>query len=291
LTSGAKAKAKALDLKLLVAPSPNWSPAEQTQLVADVIDQGADAIVIQPTARDDDALIAALRKAHDSGVKIVTIDTFIGDNTYEKSGDADFPEAYVGSDNYEGGQIGCEELALAIGMKGKVFLAKSGRASISSTSERERGCREHLANTYPAITIVNGEDETTEGGVGREWSKQLAANYLQSNGDIAGIFAVAYDAAMGTLDALSEANKTGSVKLFVFDCDDETAARIHQGTVAGCVAQKPALMGGTGVQYAYDAMNGKTNLPPRTNTGFIVITSTNIDTKDTAQYVYGTELL
>jgi ribose transport system substrate-binding protein len=55
---------------------------------------------------------------------VITVDTFIGTGQYQTGdGDADFPLAYVASDNILGGRMAARALATAIGEKGKVYVS------------------------------------------------------------------------------------------------------------------------------------------------------------------------
>ena len=58
------------------------------------------------------------RRAHDAGIPIITVDTFIDDGNYQDgAGDGDFPLSYIASDNVLGGQIAARALAEAIGAR------------------------------------------------------------------------------------------------------------------------------------------------------------------------------
>ena len=60
-------------------------------------------LIIAPT--DKEQMIVPLQRAVDAGVKVITVDIFLGDGDYEK-GKVTFPISYIGSDKEEGGKIG-----------------------------------------------------------------------------------------------------------------------------------------------------------------------------------------
>ena len=66
---------------------------------------------------DKDQMVGPLKTAVDHGIKIITVDTYLGDGDYVK-GPVKFPLSYIGSDNVEGGRIAARGLAKAIGGKG-----------------------------------------------------------------------------------------------------------------------------------------------------------------------------
>lgn len=288
LIKGGTAKAKALGSELVVRPSSDWNPTLQTAVVDSLVAEKVGAIVIQPTSAD--AMVAPLQRAHDAGIQIITIDTFIGKNTYGKGGPADFPLGYVGSNNVEGGKIGCDGLAQAISGSGKVLVVSSGGQAATSVLDRAKGCRDTLAANYPQIVVVNPIDEAETLPDSATWAKGLTARYLQSDPDLKGIFTSAYSYGVGATAALLEANKQTTIKALIFDCSQEAADNIRAKKAYGCIAQKPALMGGTGVEFARNALQGITGLPTYTTTGFVVLTQDNINNPDLAQFVYGAAL-
>jgi len=117
-----------------------------------VIARAPDAILIAPT--DTTQLIEPLRKAHDAGIPVITVDTFIGTGQYQTgAGDADFPLSYIASDNVLGGKIAARALAAAIGGEGKVFVSNV-KPGISTTDQREAGFKQAMAEEFPNITVL-----------------------------------------------------------------------------------------------------------------------------------------
>jgi ribose transport system substrate-binding protein len=82
-------------------------------------------------------MTAPLQAAVDAGIKVITVDTFLGDGDYE-NGAVTFPISYIGSDNVEGGRISARGLAKAIGGKGTVYI-NSTNPNVSSVEGREQG--------------------------------------------------------------------------------------------------------------------------------------------------------
>src|SRR5208337_3330717 len=108
---GIRAKAKELGVNLIVADYPTaWGPDQQVPILQAMMAKGGiDVLLIAPTAVD--ALIAPLKKIYDSGVQIITVDTFLGDGDYTKSSNYSFPLAFIGTDNVLGGKQVAEHLA------------------------------------------------------------------------------------------------------------------------------------------------------------------------------------
>lgn len=74
MRKGAEEAAKQLGVNLIFQGGPEFSPTTQIPVLNAIIARKPDAILIAPT--DKQQLIAPLKKAHDAGIKIITVDTF-----------------------------------------------------------------------------------------------------------------------------------------------------------------------------------------------------------------------
>src|SRR6266568_4409010 len=119
MQKGAQAKADALGATLLAAAPARFDASLQIPLVNAMIARKVDALII--AACDKVALIEPLKRAYDAGIKVISVDTFIGDGNYT-DGPVTFPLSYIGSDNVEGGKIAGIALIKAIGGKGKIYI-------------------------------------------------------------------------------------------------------------------------------------------------------------------------
>ncbi len=110
---GAAQAAADLGAELVVQIPDNWNATVQTPMLDAMVARGdLDFLFLAPV--DKEAMVAPLQNAYDSGLPLLTVDTFIGDGNYS-DGPVTFPLSYIGSDNVHGGLIGCEALAKAIG--------------------------------------------------------------------------------------------------------------------------------------------------------------------------------
>ena len=118
-----------LGLKLVTQIPPTWGVEVQTPILDAMVARGdIDYLVIAPT--DKDQMVAPLQLALDAGIKVITVDTFLGDGDYA-GGPVNFPISYIGSDNIEGGRISARGLAEAVGGKGNVYI-NSTNPNVSS---------------------------------------------------------------------------------------------------------------------------------------------------------------
>ena len=141
---GAQAAADEFGVELIFQGGPEFNPTVQVPVLQAVTARQPDVILIAPT--DKQQLIAPMKQAHDAGIKIITVDTFIDDGMYQDGqGEGDFPLSYVASDNVLGGRMGGEALAKAIGGEGKVFVSNV-KPGISTTDQREEGFKAAMAD-------------------------------------------------------------------------------------------------------------------------------------------------
>ena len=128
---GAERAAKEEKVELLFQVPKAWNTSEQVPILKAFIAKRPDVLLISPV--DKQQLIGPLKEAADAGIKVITVDTYIGDGHYQTGkGDADFPLSYIASDNLEGGRVAARALAKAIGDKGTVYC-ENNKPGISST--------------------------------------------------------------------------------------------------------------------------------------------------------------
>ena len=143
---GVEKAAKDLGIDVVTQIPPTWGVAAQTPLLDSMVARGdLNYLIIAPT--DKDQMVGPLQAAVDHGIKVITVDTFLGDGDYVK-GPVKFPLSYIGSDNVEGGRIAARGLAKAIGGKGTVYI-NSTNPNVSSVEGRAQGFKEVMAKEFP----------------------------------------------------------------------------------------------------------------------------------------------
>jgi ribose transport system substrate-binding protein len=275
---GAAQAAADLGAELVVQIPENWNATVQTPILDAMVARGdLDFLFLAPV--DKEAMVAPLQNAHDAGLPLLTVDTFIGDGDYF-GGPVTFPLSYIGSNNVQGGLIGCEALAKGIGESGKVYI-QNVKPGISTTDQREEGCKEALAN-YPDIELVGvdyNDDDPSKA------QAQVEA-MLQREPDLAGIFGTNVFSAQGAGQVVQNQGLSGKVKVVAFDATETAIEMLKNGTVDLVIAQKPFDMGYFAVEMALAHLDGASSIPPRIPTGYQVITLDNVDDPEVAKYIY-----
>ncbi len=221
MNRGAQAAADALGVELVFQGAPDFNPVTQVPVLDAVIARGPDAILIAPT--DTTQLIEPLRKAHDAGIPVITVDTFIGTGKYQTgAGDGDFPLAYIASDNVLGGKIAARALAAAIGGEGKVFVSNV-KPGISTTDQREEGFKTAMAEEFPGITVLETQFNDNDAN---KAASQLQGVFARE-ADLKGVFGANLFSALGAANGVQQAGQSGVIKVVAFDAPGQHR-RQHQ---------------------------------------------------------------
>jgi ribose transport system substrate-binding protein len=276
---GVEAAAKKLNIEVVTQIPATWGVEVQTPILDAMVARGdLDYIVTAPT--DKDQMIGPLKAAVDAGIKVITVDTFLGDGDYV-NGPVTFPISYIGSDNVEGGRISARGLAKAIGGKGSVYI-NSTNPNVSSVEGRAVGFKEVMEKEFPDIKVVgldfNLDDMNT--------AVQQTTAVLQRTPDLAGIFGTNVFSAQGAGTAVINAGLGGHVQVVAYDATQFAIEQLRAGVVSLVLAQKPFDMGYMAVQFAAADAAGVTSLPRRVETGFAIIDKDNVDDPAVARFIY-----
>lgn len=279
MNRGAQAAADALGVELVFQGAPDFNPVTQVPVLDAVIARAPSAILIAPT--DKVQLIEPLKKAHDAGIPVITVDTFIGTGAYQTgAGDGDFPLSYIASDNVLGGKIAARALAAAIGGSGKVYVSNV-KPGISTTDQREEGFKTAMAEEFPDVTVLETQFNDNDAN---KAASQLQGVFAR-DADLKGVFGANLFSALGAANGVQQAGQTGMIKVVAFDAPVSIVDNIKTGLVDVAIAQHPAEIGYYGVVSAYAHLTGN-SIPVAIGTGFTIMDASNIDDPEVAKYLY-----
>jgi ribose transport system substrate-binding protein len=275
---GAEAAAKAVGAELIYQGAAEWNVSLQVPVLDAVIAKKPDAIMIAPT--DKVQLVAPLKKAHDAGIPIVCVDTFIGTGVFQTgSGDADFPIAYVASDNVLGGRMAARALAKAINEKGKVYVSNV-KPGISTTDQREEGFKDEMKK-YSGVQVLETQFNDDDAN---KAAAQVQAVFGRVP-DLAGVFGANLFSATGTANGVTQAGQAGKIKIAGFDAPESIVPQLKDGTFTLTIAQHPAEIGYFGFITAFAHVTDNP-VPTHIGTGFTVMTAANIDDPKVSRFLY-----
>jgi ribose transport system substrate-binding protein len=276
---GVEKAAAELGIEVVTQIPPTWGVEAQTPILDAMVARGdLNYIITAPTEKEQ--MIGPLKAANDAGIKVITVDTFLGDGDYVK-GPVTFPISYIGSDNVEGGRISARGLAKAIGGKGKVYV-NSTNPNVSSVQGREQGFEEVMKKEFPDITVL-GPDYNLDD---QNKAQQMTAAILEQNQDLAGVFGTNVFSAQGAGTAVVNAGLGGHVQVVAYDATKDAIELLNKGVVSLVLAQKPFDMGYMAVQFAAADAAGVTSLPRRVETGFAIIDKDNVKDPAFSRFIY-----
>lgn len=207
--------------------SAEGSEAKQAADIEAFIAQDVDVIILH--AVNTATAGALVRRAAEAGIPVVAMDRL--------------PEAapvrlYVTADSRRVGQLQAEFLAERIGGRGRIAIL-AGEDGNSVAREITEANREVLAR-HAAIEIVAVRAH-------RGWARDLAAltteDLLAREPGISGILANNSAMAMGALEAIERAGRTGRVAVVGADADRDACEALLEGTLAADVDKKPRSIG------------------------------------------------
>ena len=263
---GAQEAADRLGVTLQVQAAEREIDVEkQMQIVENMIQTGIQALCITPSGSRE--IVSALVKAKDARVPIVVVDTRVDAKAAADAGVR--PETFVGSDNYEGGKLAGEYLIKVTGGNARVGILE-GIPGHETGDSRMRGFRDAVKGS-PGITIVASQPANWE----RDQGFNVFQNMLQAHQNIDSVFACSDLMALGAIEAIAAAGKTGQIRVIGFDALDDAKKAIAAGTMEASVAQFPSEMGRAAVESAVKVIRGE-SVPPDIKVKLELVTKDNV---------------
>ncbi|MCA1628326.1 MAG: sugar ABC transporter substrate-binding protein, partial [Acidobacteria bacterium] len=220
MQKGAEEAAKKLGVNLIVQAAEREVDVEkQMQIVENLIQTKVAALCVTPSGSRE--IVPAIDKANRAGIPVLIIDTRVDAKALSESQGK--IASFIGSDNYEGGKFAGEYIAKRLGGKGKVTVLE-GIPGHETGDSRLRGFRDALKAT-PGIEIVASQTANWE----RDQGFNVFQNILQSHPDVQAVFACSDLMALGAVEAIAAAKKTGQITVVGFDAADEAREAVRRG--------------------------------------------------------------
>lgn len=237
LKDGAVKQAQADGLELIVLDSQN-DPAKELANMEDLLTQGVDVIMINPT--DSDAVGNAIKMANEKSVPVITLD---------RGANAGEVVTHIASDNVSGGVMAGEYIAEMLGGSGKA-VELEGIAGTSAARDRGQGFNEAMDATDIEVVARQVADFDRTKGLA------VMENILQAQPEIDAVFAHNDEMALGAVTAIESSGR--DILVVGFDATDDAVKAVEAGQMAATVAQQPDKIGSLGVMAAKDTIDGKT---------------------------------
>jgi ribose transport system substrate-binding protein len=248
---GADEAAGRLGIELVVQAAERELDVEkQMQIVENLIQTGVQALCVTPSGSKE--IVSALAKANRAGIPVVIADTRVDPAAATAAGLT--LGTFIGSDNYEGGRLAGQFLVKHTGGRAKVGILE-GIPGHETGDSRLRGFRDGVAAAR-GISIVASQPANWE----RDQGFTVFQNMLQAHPEIDAVFACSDLMALGAVEAIAAANRTGSIRVVGFDALDDARIAIDAGQMVASVAQSPREMGRLAVESAVKLIRGE-NVP------------------------------
>jgi ribose transport system substrate-binding protein len=248
MQKGAQEAARRLDIDLVVQAAEREVDVEkQMQIIENLVQTGVKALLVTPSGSRE--IVPAIAKANAAGIPVVVLDTRV-DPAAAREANLKIA-SFVGSDNYEGGKLAGQHLLSVTGGKATVAVLE-GIPGHETGDSRMRGFREAVAGA-PGVRIVASQPANWE----RDLGFNVFQNMMQAHPQIDAVFACNDMMALGAVEAIASAGKTGKIRVFGFDAVDDARKAIDSGAMVGSVAQFPAEMGRLAVETAARLLKGE----------------------------------
>lgn len=248
MQKGAEEAAKRLGVNLVVQAADREIDVErQMQIIENLIERKVAALCITPSGSRE--IVPVIVKANRAGIPVVIVDTRADNKALAAAGGK--IATFIGSDNYDGGKLAGEFIGAKLGGKGALAVLE-GIPGHETGDSRLRGFREAVAK-FPGLKIVASQPANWE----RDQGYNVFQNILQAHPQVNGVFACSDLMALGAVEAIAAAGKTGKIVVVGFDAQPEARAAIAKGTMGATVAQFAARMGSTAVENAVKLLAGE----------------------------------
>jgi ribose transport system substrate-binding protein len=234
------------DIKLIPVGTTNQTEVEkQIRLVEELIYLGVDAMVIIPI--DSKALIPPVVKAVRAGIEVINIDIMLDkDMLYEQN----IELVFVGPDNEDAAKTVGDVLAKVLGKDSGVIIMEGVPAAMNSQQRKQgflRAIKEY------GLTLLDSGIANWE----TDQASRVFSELLRKHHGVQGVMCANDAMAIGVLQVLEDAGRTGEVKVIGFDNDDSVGPLIKSGKMLATIDCFGSQMAAEGINYAMKALHGE----------------------------------
>lgn len=236
---GAKAAEKDFDVFVEYVGPKRSNPDEQLKLFDMAIKSKVDGIIVQAL---NDQFTPLIDQAVEQGIPVITIDT---------DSEGSMRGVYIGTDNYEAGQLAGK--SLVEDTKGEATVAIiSGSFDHDLHRLRVKGFTD-IVEQINGIEIVAIE----EAAISRVDAEEKAYNMLAEHDNITAFYGTSSYNGVGIVAAAKSLKKESEMYVITFDAIDENLQLLKNGEINAIVEQQPFEMGYTSVEKMIDMIKDK----------------------------------
>ncbi len=226
---------------VLIFKNGKNNPQKQVKHVEEFISQMVDIIILNAASYSDCA--PAVDLAVQKGIPIVTVNTKV-ENQYKC-------ESFIGSDAVQSGRLQLQSVANVFDGKCS-FLYLKGPIGHEAELGRKIGMNEILSQ-FPDMHLIYEQSAN--------WSMSeayiITKNSLATYDKIDAVVAQNDEMALGALQAINDAGKSGQIKVFGIDAIPEALQAIKEGEMESTVLQNADIQGKEAILAAKSIALGK----------------------------------
>ena len=249
---GAKAAAQELGNVELIYDGPTDGSAEKAAgMIEKWTLQGVDVIAVSPN--DPDVLAAAMKKARDKGLHVITWDADGGEGTREF-----FVNQATAQDI---GYALVDTLAKDIAAAANVSDPKQAEGKVAIitaalTAANQNEWMKHMnarLKEYPKLNLIATQPSNED----QKLAFQTAQDLMKAHPDLKGIWAISSVAFPGAAEAIKQAGMAGKVQITGLSTPNDMRDFVNDGTVKSVVLWNTNDLGYLTIQVARALVDGK----------------------------------
>ncbi|WP_248927009.1 substrate-binding domain-containing protein [Paenibacillus hamazuiensis] len=255
--------AEALDVSVEYRGATQYDVHEEITVLEQVIAKKPAGIAV--TAINPDELTSTINKAVEAGIPVVLFDSGASKSK---------AYSFLATDNYSAGVTAARKMAELTEQQGKIAIITS--PGQLNHKERTSGFTDTIRSEFPNMQVVGVENGQGDSIVSDQAARKLMGMYP----DLAGIFVTEANGGVGVAAAVSDAGKTGKLKIIGFDTDKGTLDLVKKGAISATLAQGTWNMGYWSLMHLFHLNHNKSQqipVPPHVDTGITVVTQSNVD--------------
>ena len=240
----------------------------QVEVFNQVLQANPAGILVSPI--DPEAMKGPINEAVARGIPVICFDS-------------DSPDSdrlmYIGTNNYESGQIAGRLIAESLGGPGDVGILTI--PGLYSMDQRQKGFEDYFRDSAPWIRVaaVGTDDADPYRAV------SVTNQMLEEHPEIRGLFCVNAAGGVGASIALKEKGMLGDITVVSFDKDAAILDLVEQGDIQATLVQRTFAMSYYGVKFLYDYNHRRvgineesiSSMPVNVDTGVIIVTKENLN--------------
>jgi ribose transport system substrate-binding protein len=283
MTKGVVDAAKKYPNITLINTNANGDANTQSTMVIDLINQGVDALILNPI--NANSIVPVVQQANKKGIPVFTLDRGAAGGEM-----ANFLETDNVALGREGAQYIIDKLKARYGKVQGNVVDLVGLIGTTAGDDRDKGFLEvfnKAAAENPGLKLVARQ----EGKFDQETSFNLMSQIMAANPQIDAVFNGNDDNAVGALRAIRQASKNAPLDdpkhIIVVGIDGTAQAltAIRKGDMDGTLSQNPLTMASQSVKYVDQYFNGdKGSIPKHEFWPHILLTKENIDSDEVKKY-------